>query len=167
MAMKPQPYSKDIGRAWQLRQNKSTSRKPLAHIEDEDLKGKKVVFIKSGELNSLSPGQVAHIRGRIATMIRDHLEIADKVVRGEEKWTPTQARVFSTLLNKVVPDLSASFHQHEHKVNGIREMSRADLERIASGLDDPATIEAEYEEIKIPDSLKPEPATDADQEPSG
>jgi hypothetical protein len=44
------------------------------------------------------------------------------------------------LLNKVVPDLNASFVQHEHQVKNLTEMSREELEAIASGVQ---TIEGE------------------------
>ena len=65
---------------------------------------------------ALSPHQVANLRGQIASKMQTHLTLADEVVKGHIEWTPTQARVFSSLLNKVIPDLSASYHQHEHSV---------------------------------------------------
>lgn len=144
-----------------VKQRQSTITAPLSLIETKDLAGKAVVYTKKGQIETLSPGQVAHIRGRIGTMVREHLELADLVVRGKLEWSPTQARIFATLINKVVPDLSASFHAHEHRTQGIREMSRADLERIARGLDDAKTITAEYEMI----NPAPETALDENPEP--
>ena len=85
---------------------------------------------------ALSPKRVSDMRGKIASKVTQHLEIADRVVKGEVEWTPTQARVFATLINKVIPDLTASFNQHEHHHKNITEMSRDELERIASGVDD-------------------------------
>lgn len=137
--------------------NKHKKKVDLSHLESSELKGAVVkVYSKDGQV-TLSPGQVAHLRAKIASQVREQIELAHKVVLGEIEWSPTQARVFSTMLNKVVPDLSASFHQHEHRVAGIREMSRADLERIAAGLDDPSVVEAEY-------SLIP-PSGDANEDP--
>ena len=51
--------------------------------------------------------------------------------------------MFSTLLNKVVPDLSASYIQHEHSTKELVDMSRDELERIAAGLD---AIDVEVED---------------------
>jgi len=81
--------------------------------------------------------------------MQTHLTLADEVVKGHIEWTPTQARVFSSLLNKVIPDLSASYHQHEHSVKNITEMSREELERIASGVDGIAETEEETKEEVI------------------
>lgn len=145
-----------------LRQRKSTIKAPLSKIEGKHLAGKTIVYTKAGEVQTLSPGQVAHIRGRIGMMVREHLELADLVVQGKLQWSPTQARIFATLINKVVPDLSASFHAHEHRTQGVLEMSRADLERIARGLDDVKTVEAEYELI----NPAPEAALNEDLEPA-
>ena len=63
---------------------------------------------------ALSPNQVANLRGQIAKNMSNHIVMADEVLKGHREWSPTQARVFSNLLNKVIPDLSASYHQHEH-----------------------------------------------------
>lgn len=85
---------------------------------------------------ALSPHQVANLRGQIAKNMETHITLADEVIKGHREWSPTQARVFSNLLNKVIPDLSASYHQHEHSHRALSEMSREELERIASGVDE-------------------------------
>jgi len=95
---------------------------------------------------ALSPHQVANLRGQIASKMQTHLTLADEVVKGHIEWTPTQARVFSSLLNKVIPDLSASYHQHEHSHKALTEMSREELERIASGVDN--IVDSEAEEVE-------------------
>ena len=115
---------------------------------------------------ALSPNQVANLRGRIAKDMETHIALADEVIKGHREWTPTQARVFSNLLNKVIPDLSASFHQHEHSHRALNEMSREELERIASGVDE--IIDADYEEQKDDgegqgDSQQPDSGSSADE----
>jgi hypothetical protein len=95
---------------------------------------------KKAELANLTPAHTARIRGQIAAGVGYYLKMADEVMHGTRNWTPTQARVFSTLLNKVVPDLSASFVQHEHSTHNLRELSRDELERIARG-EDAITVE--------------------------
>ena len=95
----------------------------------------------------LTPGQSAQIRGQIAEYVRDQIEVANEVVMHGKSWTPTQARVFGMLLNKVVPDLNASFVQHEHQIKDLTQMSRDELEAIASGV---RTIEGEIAEHEDP-----------------
>ena len=99
--------------------------------------------IALAEKNRLTPGQSAHIRGEISKVVQKHIHLANQVVHGTVDWSPTQARVFSTLLNKVVPDLSASYIQHEHSTKELVDMSRDELERIAAGLD---AIDVEVED---------------------
>lgn len=94
--------------------------------------------------HTLSPAQTAHIRGQIAGLMHEQVSIANDVVLGTVDWNPTQARVFSALLNKVVPDLKSSSIHLEHSDKDVIDMSREELERIAAGID---AIEAEV----IPD----------------
>ncbi len=100
--------------------------------------------IAASETHRLTPNQSAKIRGEISRVVQKHIDLANQVVHGSIDWSPTQARVFSTLLNKVVPDLSASYVQHEHSTKDLVDMSRDELERIAAGLD---AIDVEVEEI--------------------
>ena len=93
-------------------------------------------------------GIVSNLRilAKLKTSIRDayqekplteQLSEAHEVVMGrhEEGWNPTQARVFAALLNKVMPDLTAQFVQHEHLLSDTPEkLSRAQLEEIAMGM---------------------------------
>ena len=85
--------------------------------------------------HELTPMQSSQIRGQIAGFVRNQIDIANNVVVGAVEWNPTQARVFGMLLNKVVPDLNASYVQHEHNNKNIIDLSREELERIASGID--------------------------------
>ncbi len=96
----------------------------------------------------LTPAESAKIRGQIATYVTDQIKDAHSVVMGAIDWNPTQARVFGILLNKVIPDLNASFVQHEHTTKQITELSREDLEAIASGI---SSIEVEALEVKNED----------------
>ena len=92
--------------------------------------------------NELTPSQAAALRKKIHDFVAVQLADANDVVMGNIQWTPTQARVFSTLLNKVVPDVSASFVQHEHTTKSLREMTREELEAIAMG-DSEVKVEGE------------------------
>ena len=53
------------------------------------------------------------------------------------------------MLNKVMPDLTAQFVQHEHTIDADPEkLSRAQLEAIASGVNDIIEAEVVEEEEK-------------------
>ena len=88
---------------------------------------------------ALSPAITARLRGRIASKVAQHIDLASAVVEGTIAWTPTQARVFSDLLKKVVPDLSASQITHEANQE-VSQFSRAELERLAAGDDNAIEI---------------------------
>lgn len=81
----------------------------------------------------LPPATAARLRARIANYVEAQLPLAKEVIDGTRTWNPTQARVFSLMLNKVLPDLSASYIQQETIDRPVAEMSREELERIASG----------------------------------
>lgn len=96
----------------------------------------------------LTPSQVSRLRARVFDKVNVQVEDAHKAVMGDIAWTPTQARVFATLLGKVMPDLTVQFQQTEHKLSEtVTELSRADLERIASGVNQiiDAETETDYE----------------------
>ena len=91
--------------------------------------------VEKAAVNRLSPAQSSKIRGQIANFVRNQLDLANEAILGNIEWSPTQARVFATLLNKVVPDLSASYHQHEINHKDVIDLSRDELERIAAGIE--------------------------------
>lgn len=83
----------------------------------------------------LSPLQVANMRAGLYRRVERQIDEAHKVVMGKQEWSPTQARVFSTMLNKVMPDLTAQFVQHEHNIQDAPEkLTREQLEAIAAGV---------------------------------
>ena len=81
----------------------------------------------------LTPAQSAKVRAYVFGMLRAQIPCAHRVVMGELEWNPTQARVFATLLDKCLPDLSASFVQDERTPSDLCVMSRRDLEALAAG----------------------------------
>ena len=113
----------------ECRRNAPAKRKKQRELEEM----KKVSALATR--HELTPMQSSQIRGQIAGFVRNQIDIANEVVMGGSDWSPTQARVFGILLNKVVPDLNASYVQHEHNNKDVIDMSREELERIASGID--------------------------------
>lgn len=81
----------------------------------------------------LTPGQSAKVRSYIFGLLRTHIPLAHRVVTGEVEWSPTQARVFGQLLDKCVPDLSASFVTGEKDERDVTLLSRSALEAMAAG----------------------------------
>jgi len=53
---------------------------------------------------------------------------------GEVDWSPTQARIFTKLLDKCVPDLSASFVESESRNEDFECLTREELEALAVDL---------------------------------
>lgn len=84
---------------------------------------------------ALSPRQIARIRGQIATHVRALMPQAVEAARGERTWSNQQVTLFRTLLAKVVPDLSQSHSTVDITTRTINELTREELEAIASGND--------------------------------
>jgi DNA-directed RNA polymerase subunit RPC12/RpoP len=91
--------------------------------------------VLAAEKERFTPAESAKIRSEIAKAVKIHIAAASEVLAGNVNWNPTQARVFGILLNKVVPDLNATYVQHEHNTRQLVDLSREELERIAAGLD--------------------------------
>ena len=81
----------------------------------------------------LSPRETSEIRGMIAEFVTEQIVVANEVVMHDKEWTPTQARVFGMLLNKVIPDLNSNHTKLEVETKDITHLSRAELEEIAAG----------------------------------
>jgi hypothetical protein len=81
----------------------------------------------------LTPAQSAKVRAYVFGLLRTQVPLAHRVVTGEAEWSPTQARVFATLLDKCLPDLSASFVEQERRDDDLFVMSREELEALAAG----------------------------------
>ena len=75
------------------------------------------------------------MRSYIFGLLRAQIPLAHRVVMGEVEWSPTQARVFGKLLDKCVPDLSASFMATEKDDGDLALLSRRELEALAGRQD--------------------------------
>ena len=90
-------------------------------------------LIEMALVHSPTPGQSAKVRSYIFGLLRAQIPLAHRVVMGEVEWSPTQARVFGQLLDKCVPDLSASFMVSEKDDGDLAVLSRRELEAMAAG----------------------------------
>lgn len=131
-----------------------------------------------------TPRESARLRTRIGDILADNLDEAAEAMRGQRHWTNAQVKLFSVFLNKVVPDLSASYSVVERRTVNASDLTREELERIAAGLDDTIEIKAEelpndpqHRALPHPDEppagdageghLEPRPGLDPAGEPSG
>lgn len=100
----------------------AAARHPERHLTDEDIND---------------------LRARIAGHVREQLELAHQYVmapaRPPGRGAPPavslnaqQVRIFTALLNKVVPDLTANAHSHRVPTKPVNEMTRAELEALVS-----------------------------------
>lgn len=91
-----------------------------------------------------TPREAERLRQRLATHVATHLDTVNEVLAGTKRWDGSQVRLFTVLLGKVMPDVSFSHHLHETVRKPLRELTREQLERIASGELDADIIDAEY-----------------------
>lgn len=95
----------------------------------------------------LTPTESAEIRGKISSYMNEQIAQAALVVAGAVEWSPVQARVFSTLLNKVVPDLNASYIQQETTPTDLSQMTREQLEQLAQHMNQAMAIDGTPKEL--------------------
>lgn len=102
-------------------------------------------------LPELSVEELDGLRRRALATVKDNIPRVRAVLAGDLRWTNQQIKLFQIVLNKVLPDLSASQTTHIHKKD-YKSMSREELEAfVALGkqaieeekLSTPTIIEAE------------------------
>lgn len=89
---------------------------------------------KAAKVAALGPHQIKRMRSLILQCVEEQIEQAHAAVMGKDQdgndaaWTPTQARIFDTLLKKVLPDLNLTAHREESKTKPVAQMSIDELE---------------------------------------
>ena len=91
-------------------------------------------LIDMAQAQPLTPGQTAKVRSYVMGLLRVQIPCAHQVVMGEVDWSPTQARIFTNLLDKCVPDLSASFVGSESRNEDFECLTREELEALVVDL---------------------------------
>lgn len=79
-----------------------------------------------------SPEEAQRMQAGIADLVEEQIMMGHRVVMGTLSWSPVQARVFAAMLDKCVPNLSASYTKSEQTRINVEEMPRAQLEKIAA-----------------------------------
>lgn len=83
----------------------------------------------------VTPVEVDRMRRSAYDVVRRSMPDIRSVLRGEKNWSNQQVRLFSILLNKVLPDLHHSYNEHSHEISNLSALSITELERIATGSD--------------------------------
>lgn len=108
--------------------------------------------INSG-LPKVTIEEVDNVRRHVLDAVKNNLPNVRAVLGGRIKWTNQQVKLFQIMLNKVLPDLSASMNEHIHRPKELKEMSRSELEAFVREAarreeEDPSdAIDAQYSEI--------------------
>lgn len=82
------------------------------------------------KLAPLAPDEVAAVRRSAYNIIAKQIPTVGKVLSGQKKWDAQQVRLFSIMLNKVMPDLHHSFNEVSIEDKSLTELSISDLESI-------------------------------------
>lgn len=128
---------------------------------------------KAVDFPELSPMGVTKLRAQVARVVLDHVAHADAVLHGKRAWSSQQVNLFKALLNKVLPDISASYVESRDGVTrSITGMTRAELEVIARGgaLDrgrENDVISTDYVDVSPDTATPPPPPTRADDGGAG
>ena len=107
----------------------------------------------TGSKRHLTPRMVNDLRGKIYAGVVQLLPHAIEAAEGTRKWSPTQARIFTALLGKVMPEVSSHHVQVDHTHMNLDGMSRAELLRIAAGDEEEDVVDVDFEETEATNSL--------------
>jgi len=86
----------------------------------------------SGGLAPVTPMQVDRVRRSVLDVVRKNIPEVREVLAGTKKWDAQQTRLFSIMLNKVMPDLHHSFNEHTIENKPTHELTIQELEAIAA-----------------------------------
>jgi hypothetical protein len=110
---------------------------------------------------AITAEEVDKVRGRVLETVKENLPNVRGVLLGNLRWTNQQVKLFQIMLNKVLPDLSASMNEHIHKNRTVDQLTRAELEAIVS-----AAKRAERVENDKEDAILDAEFTEADDLPA-
>lgn len=85
---------------------------------------------KLQKLAPLAPEEVASVRRKAYNIISKQIPAIGEVLDGTREWNAQQVRLFSIMLNKVMPDLHHSFNEVSIEDKSLTELSIKELEAI-------------------------------------
>jgi oligoribonuclease (3'-5' exoribonuclease) len=115
---------------------------------------------KGNSLPAVTPVQVDRVRRSVLDVVRKNIPEVREVLAGTKKWDAQQTRLFSIMLNKVMPDLHHSFNEHTIENKSVEELSIEELQRIAAQ-DSKQPLDGEIIEEVYDDTDSPEGGSEA------
>lgn len=85
----------------------------------------------TGGLPPVTPVQVDRVRRSVLDVVRNNIPEVREVLAGSKKWDNQQVRLFTVMLNKVMPDLHHSFNEHSIENKQVHELTVDELMEIA------------------------------------
>jgi len=87
-------------------------------------------------LPPVTPIEVDRVRRSVLDVVRNNIPKVREVLKGNKNWSNQQVRLFSVMLNKVMPDLHHSFNEHSVEHKNVDQLSIQELEEIARKADE-------------------------------
>lgn len=81
---------------------------------------------------SLIPAEdIELLRRGVFNVVKQNVPRVREVLTGTRQWNPQQVKLYLALLNKVMPDLTHNYNEHEHR-KSLDEMSVEELKAIVA-----------------------------------
>ena len=93
--------------------------------------GKNSVILGAAALDLIPASEIELLRRGVFNVVKQNVPRVREVLTGTRQWNPQQVKLYLALLDKVMPDLNHSYHQHDHK-KSLDELSVDELRRIAA-----------------------------------
>ena len=90
----------------------------------------------TGSLPPVTPIEVDRVRRSVLDVVRNNIPKVREVLKGNKNWSNQQVRLFSVMLNKVMPDLHHSFNEHSVEHKNVDQLTIQELEEIARKADE-------------------------------
>lgn len=87
---------------------------------------------RGGGLPAVTPVEIDRVRRSVLDVVRKNMPNVRDVLDGNRSWSNQQVRLFSVMLNKVMPDLHHSFNQHTIETKEVHELTLSELKEIAA-----------------------------------
>ena len=101
----------------------------------------------TGSLPPVTPIEVDRVRRSVLDVVRNNIPKVRSVLKGDTNRSNQQVRLFSVMLNKVMPDLHHSFNEHSIEHKTVDQLSIQELEQIAARADDNDDSVIEHKEV--------------------
>lgn len=77
-------------------------------------------------LNAIPAEDIEALRRGVFNVVRSNIPRVRQVLEGTRKWDPQQTRLYLALMNKVLPELTASYSENHH-THSIEELGQQEL----------------------------------------